>query len=115
MRADKKTALKKEIGQLVRALRNERDWKQQALAHMIGDRSHSTISEIENGRRMPSPATLRALAEVFDVSVAYLLGKPDAAPESTPETRALKASIRSELDVARSSLERAATLFAMFL
>ena len=49
MRRGKKTALKQEVGERVRTLRKERDWKQQVLADMIGDRSHSTISDIENG------------------------------------------------------------------
>lgn len=115
MRAGKKIVLKQELGQRVRVLRNERNWKQQALAEMIGDKSHSTISEIENGRRMPSQATLYALAEVFDVSVGYLMGKPDADREVTPETRVLKDSMRSALDEIRACLDRAATLLTMFV
>ena len=115
MRRGKKTALKQEVGERVRTLRKERDWKQQVLADMIGDKSHSTISDIETGHRMPSPATLHALAEVFAVSVGYLLGKPDSASESTPETRAITASIRSELDVAMSSLERINRMLTLFV
>lgn len=115
MRAVKKTALKQEIGARVRALRNERKWKQDYLTALIGAKSHSTISEIENGYRMPSHATLRALAEVFDVSVGYLLGRPDSARESTPETRTMTASLLSEIDVARSSLDRLAAMLTMAL
>ena len=115
MDEDRQVGLKQEIGARVRMLRNERDWKQQVLAELIGDKSHSTISEIENGRRMPSPATLHALAEVFDVSVGYLLGKPDADREGTPETRVLKDSMRSALDEIRACLDRAATLLTMFV
>lgn len=110
MRGDKKRVLKQAVGARVRALRKERDWKQQALAHMIGDRSHSTISDIENGYRMPSPATLHALAEVFDVSVGYLLGTPASEHESNSDVRLLKAQVRSVVDEIRACLDRAATL-----
>ena len=115
MRGDRQVGLKQEIGARVRMLRKARGWKQQALAEMLGDRSHSTVSEIERGHRMPSPATLHALAEVFAVSVGYLLGKPDTDREGTPETRVLKDSMRSALDEIRACLDRAATLLTMFV
>ena len=115
MRGDKKTKFKQEIGARVRRLRNERDWKQKVLAEMIGAESHSTISEIENGYRMPSQATLYALADVFHVSVGYLLGKPEVDRDGTPETLALKDSMRSALDEMRACLDRAATLLTMIV
>jgi transcriptional regulator with XRE-family HTH domain len=110
MHEDNLEALKEMVGARVRALRKERDWKQQTLTEMIGAKSHSTISEVENGHRMPSSATLRALAAVFDVSVDSLLGTTASEDSSTPETRALKASLRSELAELRSCLERATAL-----
>jgi transcriptional regulator with XRE-family HTH domain len=113
MRKDNQIALKQMIGTRVRALRKERDWKQQTLTEMIGAKSHTTISEVENGHRMPSSATLRALADVFDVPVDYLLGKTASEDSSAPETLALKASLRSELAELRSCLERATALVEM--
>lgn len=97
MREANKTALKHGIGQRVRELRKAKGLKQEALTAMIGAKSHSTISELELGRRLPSSATLHALAAVFQVSVGYLLGDTDAEQSDSPETRALKASLRSEL------------------
>ena len=93
------------VGKRVRLLREAKGWKQQALATMIGEESHSTISDIENGKRMPKSAKLRALARAFDVTVAYLLGEtqPDDLPN--PEILALKASLRSELERIRSCNE----------
>lgn len=113
MLEDNPTALKHGIGQRVRALRKDKGLKQQALTEMIGAKSHSTISELELGRRMPSPATLHALAAVFQVPVGYLLGDTTPEPSETPETRALKASLRSELAEIRSCLDRATTLLAL--
>lgn len=110
MREDNQTALKQMVGMRVRALRKERAWKQQTVTAMIGAKSHSTISEVENGHRMPSSATLRALADVFDVSTDYLLGKTASEDSSNPETRALKASLRAELSALKSCLERATAL-----
>jgi transcriptional regulator with XRE-family HTH domain len=91
-------ALRHALGERVRKLRQMHDLKQQALATMIGAASHSTITDIENGKRMPSTATLDALAEVFHVSVDYLLGKTPSDAANNPEVLALKASLRSELE-----------------
>ena len=110
MREDNPTALKQGIGNRVRALRKDKRLKQQALTEMIGAKSHSTISALELGRRMPSPATLHALAAVLQVPVWYLLGDMPPEPSADPEAPALKASLRSELAEMRSCLERATTL-----
>lgn len=95
-------AVRHALGARVRQLRKKHRWKQQALATMIGAASHSTITDIENGKRMPSTTILNALAEVFHVSVDYLLGKPLSAATNNPEVLAWKDSLRCELELISS-------------
>lgn len=66
------TALSKELGQRVKALREKRGWKQADLsAHTGLDRGH--ISEIENGKRMMNLLTLQTVAKGLDTTMASLL------------------------------------------
>lgn len=62
------------IGERIKSLREERKITQQELARYLGV-SQKTISNYENGERSPDPNTLRKIADYFDVTVDYLLGR----------------------------------------
>lgn len=59
---------------ILKNLRTEHKMTQEELAHLLGV-SRSTISSYENGSRNPDKETLIILANCFDVSVDYLLGR----------------------------------------
>ena len=73
----------------IRQLRKEKGLKQSDLAVEF-DISQQTISSYEKGVREPDIATLKKLADFFDVSLDFLLGETDI---RTPvETLALSRS-----------------------
>jgi transcriptional regulator with XRE-family HTH domain len=55
----------------IRELRDERGWNQTALAYRAG-MSVSQISLIESGKRNPSAASLKNLADALEVDIAEL-------------------------------------------
>ena len=57
-------------------LRKEKKVKQKELADIIGI-SPSTYSKYENGQRKPNHETLKMIADIFKVSVDFLLGKSE--------------------------------------
>jgi len=57
-------------------LRKELNMSQAELAEKLGV-SQQTISKYERGTREPDNETLAKLAEIFDCSIDYLLGKTD--------------------------------------
>ncbi len=61
------------IGERIRALRSERGWSQDELATKISAAGAHQISRYENGKIIPATETVVRLAEVFDVSIDYLL------------------------------------------
>ncbi|HHW90775.1 MAG TPA: helix-turn-helix transcriptional regulator [Clostridiales bacterium] len=65
------------IGERIRELRKANKWTQQELAEKLGlDRT--TISKWERqGGSEPDNLTITKLADIFDVSTDYLLGKSD--------------------------------------
>lgn len=80
----------------IKQLRQEKSLKQDDLAKTFGI-SQQTISSYEKGIREPDIATLKKLANFFDVSLDYLLGKTDI---RTPiETLALSRSDGYEDDL----------------
>ncbi|MGI6168261.1 MAG: helix-turn-helix domain-containing protein [Christensenellales bacterium] len=58
----------------IRALRKENHLTQAQLAKTINV-SHSTLSQYESGARRPNYHLIASLADVFCVSIDYLLGK----------------------------------------
>lgn len=67
---------KKTFGDRVSALRTSKNVSQQALAVYLGI-GKSAVSMIENGQRAASADNLIALADYFDVSLDYLVGRSD--------------------------------------
>lgn len=60
------------LGERIRALRKEKNIKQEKLAELV-DKATEHISFIERGERAPSLELLLDLARVLDVSLPYLL------------------------------------------
>lgn len=62
------------VGTRIRELREEKEISQKVLAEIIGV-SPSTIGMYEQNRRNPDSEMLKSLADYFDVSVDYILGR----------------------------------------
>lgn len=77
------------LGKRLRAERLKRHWTLEDMKLKLGLKGHSTYSNYEYDKREPDNDMLVRLANLFDVSIDYLLGKTD---DSTPTT----------FDVARS-------------
>jgi len=64
------------IGNRIRFLRNQNKIDRQQLADAIGITYHA-LSKYETDERQPGYDTLAKIADFFDVSVDYLLGRTD--------------------------------------
>lgn len=64
------------FGDRLKKLREDKDLRQKELAKIIG-LSDRTIGMYEQGRREPDFNTLTKLADFFNVSIDYLLGRTD--------------------------------------
>lgn len=70
---------------ILKKLRQDNNLTQDELAKKI-DSSRSNIANYENGKNKPSVEILEKLAELFNVSTDYLLGKSDIRnPEKAKE------------------------------
>jgi len=71
------------FGGRLRRLRQEKELKQTELAKLLNLESSSTISQYENEalNRIPDAQILQSLAEIFDCSVDYLLGRTNIRKE----------------------------------
>lgn len=68
------------FAEVLKNLRNSHNLSQEGLASIIGV-SKSTIGMYEQGKRIPkADATLKKLAEYFNVSIDYLMGLSDKFP-----------------------------------
>ena len=72
---------KERFGAFLAALRKEKGLTQRALADRLYV-SDKAVSKWERGDTVPSTDTLRRIAELFHVSVDYLLGRPAALCQS---------------------------------
>lgn len=68
------------VGRRIRALRSARGWKLEQLAWAGGLSSKGHLSDLENGRVMPTIATLHGIAEQLGVDIIDLLLNPDESP-----------------------------------
>ncbi|HHV99990.1 MAG TPA: helix-turn-helix transcriptional regulator [Clostridiaceae bacterium] len=62
------------IGQRLKLLREEKGLKQLDMAEMLGV-SRTTYTQYETGKSEPDLATVTKLADYFEVSTDFLLGK----------------------------------------
>lgn len=69
---------KKVFGDRIKALRIQHGLKQSELAEKVG-LGRTSITLIENGERAASIEVAYALADCFDVTTDYLLGRTDEA------------------------------------
>ena len=60
----------------VKLLRQQKNIKQSELGEIVG-LTYAAISDIERGRRTTTIEKLVALADYFEVSVDYLVGRTD--------------------------------------
>lgn len=65
-----------DIGSRIKELRKERGWTQEILAQKL-DVKQNTISHYESNESRPGFEVLIAIADIFDVSADYLLGRKD--------------------------------------
>ncbi len=61
------------LGEKVRTLRKRRGMTIKALALALGFPSHSYVSEIETGKKLPSTELIIKLADLFQVTVDELV------------------------------------------
>lgn len=69
------------IGSNIAKLREDRGWTQEQTALLVGI-SRAALSHYEKNRREPDSETLSKFADLFHVSVDYLVGRTNA-PTST--------------------------------
>src|SRR5690554_6693798 len=92
------------FGERLARLRKEKKLSQYELADRLNF-SRGQIANYEQGQRQPDYETLQKLADFFDVSLDYLLGRtdnpnpPDKKEPSTPYTAPLTA--KDERDIAK--------------
>lgn len=71
------------VGQVLRKIREESDISQVDLAKHLKITSQA-LSQYELGKRVPDIEMVNKIADFFDVSVDYLLGRTDVKNPSTP-------------------------------
>ncbi len=70
------------FGAKLRRLRKDHGMTLQKLADAVGYSSHTYVSELEKGRKVPTTAFVIKVAEIFSVSTDYLLdNKPPTSDE----------------------------------
>lgn len=73
------------LGKRLRVERLKRQWTLEDMKNKLGLKGHSTYSNYEYDKREPDNETLVKLANLFDVSLDYLLGKKEDNNPSTFE------------------------------
>lgn len=68
------------IGQTIRDLRKEKRVSQTELAKIVGV-SQTTVTAWETGKAEPSSSAVSNLADYFNVTTDYLLGRPEKKKE----------------------------------
>ena len=86
------------IGNKFRDLRKEKKLSQNELGKSIGV-SQTTVTAWETGRAEPASTYIKKLADFFNVSADYLLGRPEKKISSEEqETKDLKKFLEDNLD-----------------
>lgn len=70
-----------DFSERLKQLRKERGYKQSVVAHAL-NYGYTAIANYESGRNQPSINDLIRLAELFDVTVDYLVGASDFSEKS---------------------------------
>jgi transcriptional regulator with XRE-family HTH domain len=75
------------IGSRIAKLREERGWTQEQTAAAIGI-SRAALSHYEKNRREPDTETLTKFADLFNISIDYLVGRTNVPnPPLSPDVR----------------------------
>ncbi|WP_271751536.1 helix-turn-helix transcriptional regulator [Cohnella sp. JJ-181] len=89
--------------------RVKRDWTQEHLADLVGV-ARSTYANWESGKREPDLTTIEKLADIFEVSVDYLLGRDlYATPknhDSSVNEPAVQFILRAKKELSSKDFER---------
>lgn len=80
--------MKKTLGARIRELRDERDLSLREFARRLGDVSAAHISDIELGRRNPSPSLMERIADELKVPLDDLSQYDNRAPVDDLKRRA---------------------------
>ncbi|MFB5674315.1 helix-turn-helix domain-containing protein [Paenibacillus terreus] len=76
-----------DYGTRIAELREKRGWKQEELAQILGI-TRAALSHYEKNRRKPDFDTLTKLANLFGVSIDYLIGRIPRTPnDMDPEVK----------------------------
>lgn len=70
------------IGQTIRDLRKLKKMSQSELAKVVGV-SQTTVTAWETGKAEPSSSAISSLADYFNVTTDYLLGRPEKKDDDT--------------------------------
>ena len=76
-----------DLSSRLKSLRENRGIAQKFVAEKIGIKAN-TLSGYENGARQPDPETLKKLADFYEVTTDYLLGRSDT-PSFSKSTESL--------------------------
>lgn len=93
------------IGDKIRELREEKDIKQKDLASFLGI-SPSTVGMYEQNRRTPDSEMILKLANFFNVTTEYILGRSNLRTPSTETVKEQKLS--PEVETIAAHLEEKA-------
>lgn len=86
------------IGQIIKDLRRSKKLSQTEFAKIVGV-SQTTVTAWETGKAEPSSSAITRIADYFDVSTDYLLGRPEKKLSSEEqETKDLKKFLEDNLD-----------------
>ena len=85
-----------ELGERLKALRIENHLRQDRVARLVNVEK-SSISMYETGMRQPSYTTLVRLADVFNVTTDYLLGRTNSSPVDLSGLTAAEAAMINQL------------------
>lgn len=86
------------FGERLKYLREKNKMYQSELAEKL-NLAPSTISMYERGDRDPDTSTLSKIAEIFNVTTDYLLGRTDKLKDKDIEDEKLIIAARSDVDL----------------
>lgn len=73
------------IGKRITQLREDKGWTKTFTAEKLGIKTMSTFANWEYGTRTPDSEMLTKIADLFDVSTDYLLGRTEIRKNSSDE------------------------------
>lgn len=95
-----------DLSKRIRFLRVRKGMTQEQLASAMGLKNRDSISKIELGKQDISTQQISLLADIFDVSISYLLfGKVDKEEITLEDMELLKAYYRAPLHIQRAIKE----------